>query len=158
MTTRRRSIELLSAGLGAVGLTRMLHASSSAGLPQPHFPPRAKNVIFLYLNGGLSHVDSFDPKPELVKRDGEPMPGPKIKTDRASGGLMKSPFAFRQGGQSGIEVSEIFPKIGESIDDFCVVRSMYSALAGNNYDSDISRITRNVLRRFLDPRPFPAPE
>jgi hypothetical protein len=74
----------------------------------------------------LSQVDSFDPKPELTRRHGEPMPGPKIKTDRASGNLMRSPFGFKRYGQSGIEVSDIFPKIGEAIDDFCVIRSMWT--------------------------------
>jgi hypothetical protein len=83
-------------------------------------------VIFLFMNGGWSQVDTFDPKPALDKHHGEPMPGPKIKTDRASGSLMRSPFAFRRYGQSGLEVSEIFPEVGKRIDDFCVIRSCYS--------------------------------
>ncbi len=115
---------MMGAGFGSVGLANSL-AGATAG-QTPHFAPRAKNVIFLFLNGGLSQVDTFDPKPELQKRNGEPMPGPKIKTDRAAGSLMKSPFAFRKRGQSGIEVSEIFDKVGDSIDDFCVIRSCYS--------------------------------
>ena len=123
MITRRKAVQMMGAGFGMVGLGESLRAASGHAT---HFAPKAKQVIFLYLNGGLSHVDSFDPKPELTKRDGEPMPGPKVKTDRASGGLMKSPFAFRPGGQSGVEVAEIFPEIGKSIDDFLVVRSMYS--------------------------------
>ena len=123
MITRRKAVQMMGAGFGLVGLADGLRAASGQGT---HFAPKAKQVIFLYLNGGLSHLDSFDPKPELIKHDGEPMPGPKIKTDRASGGLMKSPFEFRKYGQSGIEVSDIFPNIGESIDDFLVVRSMYS--------------------------------
>jgi hypothetical protein len=123
MLTRRQAVQMMGAGFGLVGLADRLRAGSAHA---PHFAPKAKRVIFLYLNGGLSHLDSFDPKPELVKRDGQPMPGPKIKTDRASGGLMKSPFEFRRYGQSGIEVSDIFPRIGARIDDFLVVRSMYS--------------------------------
>ena len=74
----------------------------------------------------MSHIDTFDPKPMLTKHDGEPMPGPKVQTDRASGNLMRSPFAFRKHGQSGTEVSEIFPRVGSVIDDICVIRSMYS--------------------------------
>ena len=69
-------------------------------------------MIFLFLNGGMSHIDTFDPKPMLTKHDGEPMPGPKIETDRASGNLMRSPFEFKKHGQSGTEVSEIFPRVG----------------------------------------------
>jgi len=116
-------------GFGMVGLANVLHGSTLQGPLAPkasHFPPRAKRVIFLFLNGGMSHVDTFDPKPMLDKCDGQPLPGPKIVTDRASGNLMRSPFKFRKYGQSGLEVSEIFPQIGERIDDFCVVRSTYS--------------------------------
>ncbi|MBK9169519.1 MAG: DUF1501 domain-containing protein [Bryobacterales bacterium] len=116
-------------GFGMLALADMLHAAERTNPlapKKPHFEPKAKHVIFLYLNGGLSQVDSFDPKPELTRRHGEPMPGPKIKTDRASGNLMRSPFGFKRYGQSGIEVSDIFPKIGEAIDDFCVIRSMWT--------------------------------
>ncbi len=109
----------MGAGFGTVGMV-------NAATQQPHFPAKAKRVIFLFLNGGMSQVDTFDPKPMLVKHDGEPMPGPKIRTDRASGNLMRSPFEFKKRGQSGIEVSEIFPQVGERIDDICVIRSMYS--------------------------------
>ena len=122
--TRRDLLKVMGAGFGSVGLAGTLGASPIS--QAPHFAPKAKNVIFLFLNGGLSQVDTFDPKPELQKRDGEPMPGPKIKTDRAAGSLMRSPFAFRKRGQSGIEVAEIFDKLGDSIDDFCVIRSCYS--------------------------------
>jgi hypothetical protein len=123
---RRDALKMLGAGFGSVALADMLHAASQTAPKAPHYAPRAKHVIFLFLNGGLSQVDSFDPKPVLAERDGQPMPGPKIKTDRASGSLMRSPFAFRKCGQSGLEVSEIFPKTGEVIDDVCVVRSTYS--------------------------------
>lgn len=126
---RRDVLRWMGNGFGMVGLANVLHGSTLQGplAPKtPHFPPRAKRVIFLFLNGGMSHVDTFDPKPMLDKCDGQPLPGPKIVTDRASGNLMRSPFKFRKYGQSGLEVSEIFPKIGERIDDFCVVRSTYS--------------------------------
>lgn len=123
MMTRRETLKWMGCGFGSVGLANTLAAAHQQG---PHFAPKAKNVIFLYLNGGVSQVDTFDPKPELTRRHGEPMPGPKIQTDRASGNLMKSPFAFRHCGKSGVEVSEIFPKLGELIDDVCVIRSMWS--------------------------------
>src|SRR5581483_9323150 len=120
--TRRDALKIVGSGFGMVGLAGALQGESPANplSPKaPHFPAKAKNVIFLFLNGGMSQVDTFDPKPALTKHDGEPMPGPKIKTDRASGNLMRSPFEFRRCGRSGLEVSEIFPKVGALIDDFC---------------------------------------
>jgi hypothetical protein len=96
-----------------------------------HFAPKAKRVIFLFLNGGPSQVDTFDPKPALEKFHGTTEPGWEngiIAPGNIvqAGTLMKSPFTFKKYGQSGIEVSSIFPKLGECIDDVCVVRSMYS--------------------------------
>src|SRR4051812_30925943 len=126
---RRDALRTMGAGFGTLGLINVLHAEAGAGplAPKaPHFAPKAKRVIFLFLNGGMSHIDTFDPKPMLIKHDGEPMPGPKIQTDRASGNLMRSPFEFKKHGQSGTEVSEIFPRLASVIDDICVIRSMYS--------------------------------
>ena len=117
----------------------------SASASTPHFAPRAKLVIFLYPNGGLSHVDTFDPKPALAKFDGQPMPGPKVKTDRASGGLMKSPFEFRPHGESGVEVSDIFPRVGSCIDDILVVRSTWSESV-NHLPSMLIMNTGHALR------------
>ena len=76
-------------------------------------PARAKRVIFLFMNGGLSQVDTFDPKPMLDKYHGQPLPGGTIATERKTGALMQSPFAFKKYGKSGIEVSELFPHVGE---------------------------------------------
>jgi hypothetical protein len=92
----------------------------------PHFPAHAKHVIFLFLNGGPSQVDTFDPKPMLDKYNGKPVPSGNLKTERKTGNLLKSPFEFRKYGESGVEVSEIFPKLGARIDDCCVIRSMYT--------------------------------
>src|SRR5437762_2046090 len=89
-------------------------------------PARAKRVIFLFMNGGLSQVDSFDPKPMLDKYHGQPLPGGAIATERKTGALMKSPFAFKKYGKAGIEVSELFPHVGECVDDICFIRSMYT--------------------------------
>src|SRR3954452_8467702 len=127
--TRREALQRVGAGFGMVGLADVLaraEGGSALAVKQPHFAPKAKRVIFLFLNGGMSQVDTFDPKPMLIKHDGEPMPGPKIKTDRASGNLMRSPFEFKKYGQSGTEGSEIFPRVASLIDDICVIRSMYS--------------------------------
>jgi hypothetical protein len=120
MITRR---QMIGCGFGSLGLAGTLQACGAVG---SHFPAKAKHVIFLFLNGGLSQVDTFDPKPELTRRDGQPLPGPKVNTDSATGNLMKSPFEFRKCGQSGIEVSEIFPRVGALIDHFAVIRSCYA--------------------------------
>ena len=90
----------------------------------PPFPAKAKRVVHFFLNGGPSHVDSFDPKPMLEKYAGKPLPGEYIKTERKTGAAFPSPFKFKKYGQSGIEVSDLFPKIGECIDDIAVIRSM----------------------------------
>ena len=127
--TRRDLLRTVGGGFGSVGLAQML-ASSAAGAvtgpPGPHFAPKAKRVIFLFLNGGPSHVDTFDYKPMLSKYNGKPMPTENPKTERKTGNLLGSPFSFRKCGQSGIEVSEIFSNLGELIDDACVIRSMYT--------------------------------
>src|ERR1700692_2992826 len=104
MIPRRDALKMVGNGFGMVGLAGMLKADAGHGplaVKPSHFPAKAKNVIFLFLNGGLSHLDSFDPKPMLTKHHGEPMPGPKIITDRASGSLMRSPYSFKKYGQSG---------------------------------------------------------
>jgi hypothetical protein len=116
--TRRDWLQTMGSGFGMMGFSRL-----SAGT---HFPAKAKHVIFLFLNGGPSQVDTFDPKPMLSKHHGQPMPTPNLKTERKTGALLRSPFQFKKYGQSGIEISEIFPKLGEQIDDVCVIRSMYA--------------------------------
>ncbi|HXA07032.1 MAG TPA: DUF1501 domain-containing protein [Bryobacteraceae bacterium] len=93
----------------------------------PHFPPRAKSVIQLFMNGGPSHVDLFDPKPMLEKHHGEPY-FEKIANDvsspKAAGGLMRSPFKFQQYGQSGMWVSELMPHFAKQVDNITMIRSM----------------------------------
>ena len=78
------------------------------------------------MNGGCSSIDSFDPKPALEKFDGQPLPGGTIKTERRTGELMKSPFKFKKYGQCGMEISELWPHLGEVADDICWVRSVYT--------------------------------
>jgi len=136
--TNRRSMLTRSAlGLGALGLAQVLQddgrvvaaeAATDGSLiaKSPHFPPRAKRVIHFFLNGGPSHVDTFDHKPLLAKYAGQPL-GDNLRTERKTGAAMPSPFKFRQYGQSGIEVSELFAKTASRhIDDIAVIRSMYA--------------------------------
>src|SRR5437016_4694833 len=127
--TRRDYLRTMGTGFGMLGFANLMQAvTASAPLAPkaPHFAPKAKRVIFLFLNGGPSQVDTFDPKPMLDKYHGKPMPTANLKTERKTGNLLKSPFSFQKYGQSGIEVSEIFSKLGSRIDDCCVIRSMYT--------------------------------
>jgi len=138
--SRREALHRMGTGMGALGLAGLLAqdgASANAAAPQqtgdspltpraPHFAPRAKHVIHLFMNGGPSQVDTFDPKPALEKYNGQRPPGAELKTERKTGGLLKSPFQFKKYGESGIEVSELFSHVGECIDDICVIRSMHT--------------------------------
>jgi hypothetical protein len=134
--TRRAALQRIACGFGGIALSGLLASEGAADdrrsdnpnplAPRPpHFPAKAKRVIFLFMHGGVSHVDTFDPKPKLVEMDGKPLPIPKPKFEFAStGNLLKSPWKFQKHGQSGIEVSELFPEIAGCIDDLCVIRSM----------------------------------
>jgi hypothetical protein len=123
------------ASLGLAGLMAsqgMLHAGApdAAAAPlapkAPPLPARARRVIHLFMNGGPSHVDTFDPKPSLEKYAGKPLPRENLKTERKTGAAFPSPFKFQKYGESGIEVSELFPNVAESIDDIAVIRSMHA--------------------------------
>lgn len=128
--SRRSLLQSLSGGFGSLALTNLVaqsvHAETVGNAPKTHFDAKAKRVIFLFLNGGPSHVDTFDFKPMLQKYNGKPMPTENPKTERKTGNLLGSPFAFRKCGQSGIEVSNLFSQFGKEIDDACVIRSMYT--------------------------------
>ncbi len=100
--------------------------SNPLAVKPPQFPASAKRVIFLFMNGGPSHVDTFDPKPKLTEYHGKPLPYSNLPTERRTGAAFGSPFKFQKHGQSGIEVSDIFPHIAESIDDIAVIRSMHA--------------------------------
>jgi hypothetical protein len=101
--------------------------ASSGALPL-HFPATAKHVIHVFLNGGVSQVDTFDPKPELTRRAGQILPFENLKTERKTGVALPSPFAFEQHGQSGIPVSDLFPKLAKCVDEMTVIRSMFAEL------------------------------
>jgi hypothetical protein len=92
----------------------------------PHFPAKAKRVIHLFMNGGPSHVDTFDPKPSLQKYAGQNLPMPNLATERKTGAAFPSPFKFQKYGESGIEVSELFQHTAQHIDDMAIIRSMHA--------------------------------
>ncbi len=134
--SRRELLQRTGMGFGSLALGALmagrgeLSAATTAGVVtgpfaprQPHFAPKAKRVIHLFMNGGPSQVDTFDPKPALAKYAGKELPF-KFQTERRTGSAFPSPFKFAQHGQSGTAVSEIFPEIASCIDDICVVRSM----------------------------------
>jgi len=122
--TRRAALQRLSAGFGAIGLAGMMGGQAGAAVRQ-QITPRAKRVIFLFMNGGPSHIDTFDPKPALKKYEGQQPSGKLYKAPKTSG-FMSSPLSFQRHGQSGIEVSESLPHLGSIIDDCCVIRSMHT--------------------------------
>jgi hypothetical protein len=133
--TRRDFLTRCGMGFGATALGSVLGGFGSAtaqgtgairtlGERAPHFRAKAKRVIHIFMNGGPSHVDTFDPKPELTRYHGKTLPMEHLNTERKTGAGFGSPFAFRKYGQSGIEVSELFSKTAESIDDICLIRSM----------------------------------
>jgi hypothetical protein len=94
----------------------------------PHFPARAKRVIFLFMHGGPSHVDTFDYKPELIKHHGQPLPFEKPRIQFAqTGNLLRSPWKFRQYGQSGAWVSDLFPHVGRCVDDITFIKSIHGS-------------------------------
>jgi hypothetical protein len=129
--SRRDALRSIACGFGSVALSGLLAAEGQASATnplaarKPHFPARAKRVIFLFMHGGVSHVDTFDPKPELTRRNGQPVPFAKPKFEFApTRNLLASPWKFKKHGKSGVEISELFPHLAERADDLCVIRSM----------------------------------
>lgn len=134
--TRRQMLQKTSTGFGMLALSALMADKAYAGLAvaesdgplspkTPDFEPKVKNVIFCYMSGGLSHIDSFDPKPRLDKEAGKPMP---FATERTmfnqDGNIFPSPWEFKRYGESGIPVSDLFPHIGRVADELTVIRSM----------------------------------
>jgi Protein of unknown function (DUF1501) len=128
--TRRDLLRVSANGFGLLALADRLAASEPKNplTPRPsHFAPKAKRVIFLFMHGGPSQVDTFDPKPELKKQDGKPYPGQKPRVQFArTGDLLASPWEFKPGGKSGLPVSDLFPHVRDWADDLCVVRSVHA--------------------------------
>ena len=132
--TRREMIEALGGGVGLVGLAGVFAGLSrddvqAAGLGNyagPALPAKAKHVIMLFMTGGPSQLDMFDPKPALAKYAGQRPSAVDLRTERTTGGLLPSPFEFKRYGRNGVEVSELLPQLASVIDDVCVIRSMYT--------------------------------
>lgn len=141
---RRQLLQEFASGFGLVALSGLLAdqtraaaiptaAQSPLAVKPPMFAPRAKRVIFLFMSGGPSHVDLFDPKPRLAADNGKPLPFEKPNLERTkTGNLLASPFRFSKHGQSGIEVSELFPHVAGCVDDLCVIRSMVADNINHN--------------------------
>jgi len=133
--TRRRLLQTAAGGFGQLALTALLQQTSEASAKPnplaaipPHFAARAKRIVFLFMKGGPSHVDTFDPKPMLDRDDGKPLPFdlPRV-TFAKQGNLLKSPWKFRQHGESGLPVSELFPHVARHVDDLCILRSLHGS-------------------------------
>jgi hypothetical protein len=138
--SRRDLLERGGFGLGLLGLAGVLAEdgrlvrtaqgdtveANPLAPKRPHFTPRAKQVVHLFMNGGPSHVDTFDPKPALDRYHGKPLPSPNLRTERKTGAAMRSPFGFKKYGQSGLEISDLFAKTGALADELCVVRSVHA--------------------------------
>ena len=137
--TRRDMLKGFSGGFGMFALAGLLGeeqaradavrvVKSPLAVRPPMFPAKAKRVIFVFMHGGPSQVDTFDPKPLLTRDHGKPLPFAKPRVQFAStGNLLKSPWQFKKYGQSGTEISDLFPEVGKCADDLCVVRSMYGS-------------------------------
>ena len=132
LISRRQLLRDATMGIGTLGLGALLAEAAPAFDPAdplapkaPPLPAKAKRVIHIFMNGGPSQVDTWDPKPALTKYSGRALPI-HLRTERPTGAAFPSPFEFRKHGQSGIEVSEIFPKVAGHVDDLCVIRSMYT--------------------------------
>ncbi len=127
---RREMLKNTAVGFGSLALADMLGRQTRAGGSESvtHFPMRAKRVIFLFMHGGPSHVDTFDYKPKLIRDHGKPLPFDKPRIQFAqTGNLLQSPWRFRQYGQSGAWVSDLFPEVGKCADDICFIKSMHGS-------------------------------
>ncbi|UUO04400.1 DUF1501 domain-containing protein [Blastopirellula sp. J2-11] len=154
---RREMLQRSGIGLGMLGLSSLVQspadalaspaaAKSPLAVKNPHFPGRVKRVVHFFLNGGPSHVDTFDRKPMLQKYAGQ-TPPMSLATERKTGACMPSPFKFQRYGESGIEVSELFAKTAEHIDDIAVIRSMYAQVPNHEPSLMLMNCGDSVLPR-----------
>ena len=141
--SRRQTLKTFASGFGTLALANLFatesralpiaNSQSAIGNPLPHYAPRAKRVIFLFMSGGPSHVDLFDPKPLLTRDHGKPLPFEMPKLVRTkTGNLLASPWKFKKQGQSGTEISELLPHTASVIDDLCIIRSMVADNINHN--------------------------
>ncbi len=133
--SRRQMLKNAAVGFGNLAFASLLadearsadaRNANPLAAKAPHHPPRAKRVIFLFMKGGPSHIDTFDPKPALQRDDGKPLPFAKPRVTFApTGNLLASPWKFQKYGESGIEVSELFPHVAQCVDDLCILNSCH---------------------------------
>ena len=132
------------------GFADLCAADSNATSTVPtHFAGKAKHVIHVFLNGGMSQVDTFDPKPELTKRGGKMLLLGNLQTERKTGVALPSPFKFEQHGESGIPISDIFPCLSKCADDLVVVRSMFAIAVSSSSWSGFRANARRYISRTL---------
>ncbi len=126
--SRRDVLRMMGSGMGTLGLAAVLGDQKllAQETKVPVVRPRAKRLIHLFMNGGPSHVDLFDPKPALTTHAGKRPPAANLSTERKTFNLMPSPFPFRKYGRSGLEVSDLMPRTAQFADDLCVIRSMHT--------------------------------
>jgi hypothetical protein len=162
LISRRDALRTSGLGLGSLAFAGLLSDSGElAAAPRrpaapqaigPHFAPKAKRIIHLFMNGGPSQVDTFDPKPSLEKLNGQPLP-PSVKetlqlTQRKRvGNIFASPFKFRKHGECGLEVSELYPHVAKHADDLCVVRSMLGEVANHTPGLLLTNCGHSTLAR-----------
>lgn len=130
--SRRDFLRRSGIGIGSLALADLCQREAARAegpaLRATHFPARARSVIHVFLNGGMSQVDTFDPKPELTKRHGQELPFDNLQTERRTGFAFGSPFQFKRHGESGIPVSDLFPHLAKCVDRMAVIRSMHAEL------------------------------
>ena len=138
--SRRDMLKSCCAGYGGMALASLLadetigaRAGADPLAPKrPHFTPRAKRIIFLFMHGGPSQVDTFDYKPKLAEYDGKPLPFPKARVQFSkTGSLLKSPWAFKQYGECGAWISDLFPHVATCVDDICFIKSLHGSNAAH---------------------------
>ena len=154
--SRRCFLRRSGLGIGSLALAEILNQDKLLASPQStHFPGKAKSVIHVFLNGGMSQVDTFDPKPELTKRGGQMLPFDNLQTERRTGVALPSPFSFKQHGVSGIPISDLFPHLSKCADDLAVIRSMHAELPNHEMslmlmNSGDQRLVRPSLGSWLN--------
>jgi hypothetical protein len=140
--SRRQALQQTAVGFGSLALASLLDEVTNADAPGknlgmsmpglPHHAARARRIIFLFMKGGPSQVDTFDPKPLLTRDDGKPLPFDKPRVQfAATGNLLKSPWSFKQHGESGVWVSELFPHVARHADDLCLIHSLHGTNAAH---------------------------
>ncbi|MFM1943160.1 MAG: hypothetical protein RI897_2142 [Verrucomicrobiota bacterium] len=157
--SRRDFLRRCGMGMGTLGLMQLLGGAAEGVAPvsvdpahpmaarRPPLPAKARRVVHFFLNGGPSHIDTFDPKPELVRWDGRPLPLENLRTERKTGAAFATPFEFRPRGQSGLEISDLFERLARHADDLCVVRSMQANLPNHEPSLMLMNCGEQVMSR-----------